>query len=167
MNLIRKPFISKVVLSAGATESNLLKAQKLLEMLTERKAQIIKAGPRRRIPELGVKPGLELGTSVTLRRKEAITILRRLLGAIDNKLTKKQVSSNHFSFGIHEYIDIPDMEYVRDIGVRGFNVTVDFERKGVRVKKKKIKQGKLPSRQHVRPEEIINYMEEHFKTKFD
>lgn len=167
MNPMRTPTITKVVLSAGATGADLVKAQKLLEILTKRKAQIIKAGTKQRIPELGVKPGLELGTRVTLRGEAAIALLRRLLGAIENKLSRKSVASNHFSFGLEEYIDIPDMEYVREIGIRGFNVTVVFERPGVRVKHKKIKRGTLPARQIVSADEIITLMGDTFKTKFE
>lgn len=166
MNVMRKPFISKVVLSAGATGQDLVKAQKLLEILTKRKAQIIKSGPKRRIPELGVKPNMELGTRVTVRGNEGLELLKRLLGAIDNTLSTKSLASNHFSFGIEEYIDIPDMEYVRDIGIRGFNVTVVLERPGLRVKHKKIKRGVLPQRQNIPASEVMHVMEETFKTKF-
>lgn len=167
MNVMTKPQIRRVVLSAGATGQDLVKAKKLLDMLTKKHAHIIKAGPKRRIPELGVKPGLELGTRVTLRGEEALAVLRRLLGAIENTIPKKNVAPNHFSFGIKEYIDIPDMEYIREIGIRGFNTTVVFERPGVRVKHKKIKRGRLPAKQHVSPQEIIDYMGESFKTKFE
>lgn len=167
MNVMKTPNITHVVLSAGATGQDLLKAKRLLDLVSKRKAQIIKSGPKRRIPELGVKPNMELGTRVTLRGKEAVQLLKRLLGAVGNKIRQKSVKENHFSFGIEEYIDIPDMEYVRDIGIRGFNVTVVFERAGVRVKRRKIKRGALPRRQHVSPQEIINYMTEVFKTKFE
>lgn len=164
--VMRKPFISKVVLSAGATGQDLVKAKTLLERLTNKQAQVIKSGANQRIPELGVKPNMELGTRVTLRGKEATNMLKRLLGAIDNILSKKQVASNHFSFGLKEYIDIPDMEYIREIGIRGFNVTVVFERAGVRVKHRKIKRGALPKKQIIPAEEIIEFMEESFKTQF-
>ena len=167
MNVMRKPEIYRVVLSAGATGPELLKAQKLLNVLSGRNAHIIRAGPKRRIPELGVKPDMELGTRVTLRGKDALNLLKRLLGAIDNIVSRSSVQENHFSFGIPEYIEIPDMEYIRDIGIRGFNVTVVFERPGVRVKRRKIKSSKLPKRQHVAPGEIIQYMEDTFKTKFE
>lgn len=164
---MREPFISKVVLSAGATGNDLNKAQRLLEIITKHKAQIIRAGPKRRIPELGVKPGLELGTRVTLRGTEAIALLKRLLGAVENTISQKSLADNHFSFGIEEYIDIPDMEYVREIGIRGFNVTVVFERAGLRVKHKKVKKGQVPARQSVSKEEIIKTMGDTFKTKFE
>ena len=166
-NKMREPFISKIVLSAGATGTDLDKAAKLLEMLSGMKAQIIKSGPRRRIPAFSVKPNMPLGARVTLRRRKAIELLRKLLGAIDNSIDESQIEDNHFSFGIKEYIEIPGVEYVREIGIRGFNVTVVFERAGVRVKRKKIKRGKLPKKQHVTQEEIINYMEENFDTSIE
>lgn len=167
MNVMRQPFIEKVVLSAGATGTDLVKAKKLLEIVSQRKAQIIKAGPRKRIPEFGVKPHLELGTRVTLRGKAALEILTRLLGAVENTIKSKSVQPNHFSFGIEEYIEIPGMEYVREIGIRGFNVTIVFNRPGFRTARKKIKRGTLPVRQLVQPEEIISFMKTTFKTRFD
>jgi len=164
LNPMRKIRLEKVTLSCGATGQDLEKSQKLLEMLTNRKAQINHSGPRTRIPNFNVKPNMPLGTSVTLRKKEATEVLRKLLGAIDNKLSKKQISRNGFSFGIHEYIEIPGVEYKREIGIRGLNVTATFVRAGVRVKRKKIKAGRIPERQYVTPAEIIDYMKEHFKT---
>ena len=87
------------------------------------------------------------------------------MGAIDNQLRVQQIDKNNFSFGIPEYINIPGMKYARDIGIRGFNVTVVFERPGVRVKRRKIKPGRVPAKQHVLPEEIIEFMKKTFKTE--
>lgn len=166
-NVMRKIKLEKVVLSCGATGPDVEKSKKLLELLSGKKAQIIRAGPKRRIPAFSVKPKMEIGTRVTLRGKEAIELLKRLLGAIDNALSEKQIADNGFSFGIHEYIEIPGIEYQREIGIRGLNVTVAFIRPGVRVKRKKIKQGKVPEKQRATPEEIISYMEENFDTEID
>ncbi len=164
-NVMRIPKITRVVLSAGAVDKDLEKAKKLLELVSEKKAQITKSGPRMRIPAFGVKPKMELGTSVTLRKRDAIEVLKKLLGAIDNKLKVSSIDKNNFSFGIPEYINIPGIKYMREIGIRGFNVTVVFERPGLRVKKRKIKTGKVPSKQHVTPEEIMEYMKNTFKTE--
>jgi len=163
-NPMREIRIEKVLLSAGATGNDLEKARKLLEFVSKGKAQILAS--RKRIPEFDVRPGLEVGTRITLRGDKAIELLRRLLGAVDNELLRKQVSDNHFSFGIKEYIEIPGIEYQRDIGIRGFNVTVVFTRRGTRVKMKKIKRGVLPKKQFITKDEIIKYMGEAFKTKF-
>lgn len=164
-NVMRIPKITRLVLSAGAVDKDLEKAKKLLEIISEKKAQITKSGARMRIPAFGVKPKMELGTCVTLRNQEAIEVLRKLLGAIDNKLKISSIDKNNFSFGIPEYINIPGVKYLREIGIRGFNVTVVFERAGTRVKKRRIKTGKVPSRQHVTAEEIADYMKDNFKTE--
>lgn len=162
-NVMRKIKLEKVVLSCGATGPDLEKAKKLLEILTNRKAQ--KIASSKRIPDFGVRPGLEVGTRVTLRGIEAAEILKRLLSAIDNALKKRQIIRNTFSFGIHEYIEIPGIEYQREIGIRGLNVTATFIRAGVRVKQKRLKSGKLPQRQHVTKEEIIDFMKQNFGTE--
>lgn len=162
-NPMRAIKIEKVILSGGATAENLQKEKKLLEILTKRKAQIIAS--KKRIPDFDVRPGLEVGTRVTLRAQAGIEILKRLLSAINNQLKKKQIADNHFSFGVEEYIEIPGIEYQRDIGIRGLNVSVVFVRKGLRVQRKKIKTGRVPKRQQISQKEIIKYMGDVFKTK--
>jgi large subunit ribosomal protein L5 len=163
-NKMRTLKIEKVVLSCGATGERLEKSKKLLEFLTGKKAH--KIASRKRIPDFGVRPGLEVGTRVTLRGKAALEMLRRILTAVDNTLKKKQVAENHLSFGIKEYIEVPGVEYQRDIGILGLNITVDLKRAGARVARRKIKSGKLPKRQHVSKEDVIKFMEENFKTSF-
>ena len=164
-NLMREVRIEKVLLSSGAKPPELEKARKLLELISGAKAQVITS--TKRIPDFNVRPGLEVGTRVTIRGSKALELLKRLLSAINNELDEEQIADNHFSFGIEEYIEIPEMKYQRDIGIRGLNVTVAFVRPGVRVKRKKIKRGKLPKKQRVTKEEIINYMEEHFDTDIE
>ena len=119
------------------------------------------------MPAFGVKPYRPLGARVTLRGNEAVDILKRLLTAVGNYIDEDQITENTFSFGIKEYIEIPGTEYQRDIGIRGLNTTVSFIKPGVRVKRKKIKRGKVPQRQHVSPEEIKLYMEENFSTEIE
>ncbi|MSS75234.1 50S ribosomal protein L5 [Candidatus Pacearchaeota archaeon] len=162
LNPMRKISVEKVVISAGATGDSLTKAHKLLEIISGKKAQIIKSS--KRIPDFDVRPGLEVGTRVTIRNEDAVVLLKRLLSAIDNKLKKKSISDNHFSFGIKEYIEIPGMEYQRDIGIRGLNATVTFARPGLRVQLKKIKGSKVAKVQYVTQDEIIQFMTEGFKT---
>ncbi len=163
-NPMREIRIDKVLLSAGGVEQELAKSKKLLELVSGMKAQVIAS--QKRIPDFNVRPGLEVGTRVTLRGEPAVDVLKRILGAIDNKIKRKSVIDNGLSFGIKEYIDIPGMEYQRDIGIKGFNITVVFSRAGDRVKNRKIKAGKVPKKQYVSAEEIINFMEGRFKTEF-
>ena len=160
---MRKIKIEKVVLSVGGTGDYLEKGVKLLELITEKKpAKMIST---KRIPSWSVRPKLEVGAVVTIR-KNAEEVLKKMLSAIENVLKKKQISENNFSFGVREYIEIPGMEYQREIGIMGFDVTVVFKRTGRRVRLKKIKRGKIPKKQNITKEEIIKFMEENFKTRF-
>lgn len=163
-NPMREVKMEKLVLSIGGLAEELEKGYKLLEMITGKKPA--KTTSRKRIPTFGIRPGLESGAVVTLRGEEKEKLLRRLLAAIDNVIKKKQISENNFSFGIHEYIEIPGLEYSRDIGTRGLDVTVVFKRTGRRVKLRKVKRGKVPQRQMITKEEIIKFMEDNFQTKF-
>lgn len=162
-NPMREIKIEKIVLNIGATGENLEKGVKLLKLLTGKKPA--KRKSKKRIPSLDVRPGLEVGAVVTLR-KNMDEVLKRMLNTNDNTLNKKQISENNFSFGIKEYIEIPGMEYQRDIGIMGFDVTVVFQRMGRRVKLKKMKKGKIPKKQIITKEEIIKFMEDNFQTKF-
>ncbi|MEK6855580.1 MAG: 50S ribosomal protein L5 [Nanoarchaeota archaeon] len=155
--------IEKVILSCSGKDENLAKSKKLLEILSSRKAQIIASF--KRIPDFDVSPGQEVGARVTMRGASGVEMLRRLLGAVDNALKSKQISDNHFSFGIKEYIEIPGVEYHRDLGIRGLTVTVVFARSGLRVQRKKIKSGKVSKKQLISKQEIIKYLEDVFKTK--
>lgn len=162
-NVMRKIRLEKVSLSVGGTADELSKGVQLLKFLTGRNPAKMKS--HKRIPALGVRPGLEIGAVVTLR-KGMEDMLKRLLATNDNTLRKKQVSTNTFSFGVKEYIEIPGIEYQREIGIRGFDVTVTFKRSGRRVKLRKIKKGKVSKKQHISKEEIIKFMEENFNTRF-
>ena len=160
---MREIKIEKVVLSIGATGEDLEKGFKLLKIITNRKPAKMRS--KKRIPSLGVRPGLEVGAVVTIR-KDMDLMLKKMLVAIDNILKKKQMSENNFSFGIKEYLEIPGMEYQRDIGIIGLDVTVVFKRSGRRIKLRKMKKGKVSKRQIISKEEIIKFMEDKFQTKF-
>ncbi len=162
-NPTRKIRIEKVVLSIGGTAEELEKGVKLLGLITGRKPAKMKSN--KRIPTFGVRPKLEVGTVVTVR-KDLNEFLKRMLTAIENRLRRKQISENNFSFGIPEYIEIPGMEYQRDLGVIGLDVTVVFRRMGRKVSQRKIKRGKIPQRQRIPKEEIIKFMEDNFQTEF-
>ena len=88
-NPTRKVRIEKVVLSIGGTAEQLEKGVKLLAMITGRKPAKMKSN--KRIPTFGVRPKLEVGTVVTVR-KDTTEFLKRMLTAIENKLKRKQIS---------------------------------------------------------------------------
>jgi len=160
-NKMQEIEIEKMVLNCGGTGEKLEKSVKLLAMITKRKVCIAKA--RKRIPDFGISPGKENGCKVTIRNKEEIKeLLKRFFAAMDNKIFKKQITTNQLAFGIKEYIEIPGMEYYRDIGILGFETSLVFKRKGKRVINKKIKTGKYPKKQAVTKEEITDFLIKNF-----
>ena len=161
-NKMQEIEIEKMVLNCGGVEDKLEKSIKLLEIISKKKIQIIKSS--KRIPDFGISPGKKSGCKVTLRNKEEIVgLLKRFFAAMDNSVLKRQIADNHASFGIREYIEIPGLEYNRDIGMIGLEFDVSFKRKGKRVKYKKIKKGKYPARQTVTKEEIVEFLKKNFK----
>src|SRR3989344_4158812 len=102
-NVMRQIKIEKIVLSVGGIAEKLEKGAKLIALISKRKPAKMKSN--KRIPSLNVRPGLETGAVVTMR-KDKEELLRKFLVANDNKLNRKQISENNFSFGIKEYIEI-------------------------------------------------------------
>jgi large subunit ribosomal protein L5 len=161
-NPMKEIKLDKVILNIGGVADKLDKGVILLEKVSGKKPVKVKA--TKRIPTWNVRPGLEVGTKVTLRGDDALNMVKKLLPAIDNTLKEKQIQDNCFSFGIHEYIEIPGMEYIREVGIMGFEVTVVFARAGKSVERKKVKRGKA-RRLVVTREEIENYLITKFKTE--
>ncbi len=159
---MRTPKIEKVILNVGGVGEKLEKGFILLQKFSGKKPIKIKA--KKRIPTWGVRPGLELGTKVTIRGPDAEALIKRALPAIGNTIKEKQIRPNFVSFGIPEYIEIPGLEYIREVGIMGFEMTITFVRTGRRVGLKKVKRGKV-RRQDVTVEEITKIMEDKFKTK--
>ena len=161
-NKMKEFRLEKVILNIGAVGEELEKGVILLEKISGKKP--IKVRATKRIPTWSVRPGLEVGVKVTLRGEDAKSMLKKLLPTLDNQLKEKQVQDNFFSFGIHEYIEIPGMDYIREVGIMRFEVTAVFVRPGKHIEKKKVKRGKT-RRLVVNKEEIISYLEQTFKTK--
>lgn len=159
---MREIKLEKLTLNIGGVGEKLDKGVILLQRISGRTPVKVKA--TKRIPTWQVRPGLEVGTKVTLRGEDALELLKKLLPAIDNTLKEKQIQNNFFSFGIPEYIEIPGIEYLREVGIMGLEVTVVFERAGKKVERKKIKRGKT-RRLTITRREIESYLEKNFKTK--
>lgn len=158
LNPMREIEMEKLVLNCGGIDDKLEKAVKLLKMVTvDRKVYQIKS--TKRIPAFGISPGKKSGCKVTIRDKtKIIDLLKRFFAALDNELKKKQITENHVSFGIKEYIEIPGLEYNREIGILGLEASLVFKRNGKRVKLRKIKKGKYPKRQNVTKQEITDFL---------
>src|SRR3989344_1331794 len=166
-NAMRVIAIEKLVLHCGGTEDKLEKSRKLLEKVSESK-KIYTVKSTRRIPAFGISPGKKSGVKITIRNKERIkNLLSRFFSARDKQVSQSSVSSNQFCFGVPEYIEVPGLDYDRDIGIMGFEVMVVFKRKGKRVKMKKLKRGRVPVKQEVTKKEIIDYLTKQYKVEFE
>ena len=159
-NKMSEPKIEKVVLNIGGTDEKIEKGVKLLERFTGKKP--VRRKSNKRIPTLGISPGMEVGCMVTIRGEKAKEILQRLFDAVDNEIREKKITKNSLSFGIDEYIEIPGFEYQRDIGIIGLSVSVSFSKPGKRVEKRKIKKSKMADKQQVSEKEIIKYLKQNF-----
>jgi len=165
-NPMQEIFVEKVILHATTSDQEKLeKYKKLLEYLTGRKPGLTKA--KKRIQTFKIRRGLPIGYKVTLRKKAAIDMLKILLAGIKHKLSKKQVGNGVINFGIKEYILLPGVEYRRDIGILGFDVSVVLAKKGKRVAYRKRCKSKVGKNQLVSKQEAIEFMEKNFGVKFE
>jgi len=168
MNPSRNIKIDKITLNIGAgkDQAKLDKGIKLLKSITN--ANPVKTVTSKRIPGWGLRPGLPIGCKVTLRKKNAIEILKRLLQAKDNNLKESQFDINgNIAFGIEECIDIPGFKYDPEIGIMGLEVCVTLERNGFRIKRRRISKKTIPKSHVITKKEAIEFMQKEFNTKLE
>ena len=168
MNPSRNIKINKVTLNIGAgkDQAKLEKGIILLKSITN--VSPIKTVTSKRIPGWGLRPGLPIGCKVTLRRKNAIEVLKRLIQAKDNNLRESQFDDNgNIAFGIEEYIDIPGVKYDPEIGIMGLEACVTLERNGFRIKRRKISKKKIPKKDTITKQEAIDFMKKEFNIKLE
>ena len=163
MNEIR---IEKINLSIGVGQAGdpLDKATKLIETISGSKA--IRTTTNKRIPTWNVRPGLEVGCLVTLRKNNT-ELFKNLLIAVKNTLKKSQFSGRTFTFGIPEYIDIPSAEYDPEIGIIGLQVSVALERPGYRVMRRSVEKRKVGKKSQITIDEAIQFMKEKFNVEIE
>jgi large subunit ribosomal protein L5 len=146
--------IEKVVVNMGigADPEKMKRAEKVIQLITDSKP--VKTKSSKRIPDWGVRPGLDLGLKVTLRGKKAAEFLKRTLSAKDNQLKGRCFDNNgNFGFGIKEHIDLPEIKYDPKLGIIGFDVLVTLKKRGYRVKQRKVKKTRVGTKQRVSKEE--------------
>lgn len=162
-NLMKRIKIEKITLNMGAGEAGdkLNKAKTIMEKIAESKA--VQTITMKRIPSWGVRPKLPIGCKITLRGKKAELVLTRLLKSKDDKIEEKKFDkSGNFSFGIPEYIDIPNVEYDPSIGIIGLEVAVTLERPGYRIKRRRIKNKKINFKHLIKRDEAIDFVKNKF-----
>lgn len=166
MNTMREIRIEKITLNIGAGKDQvkLEKGINLLKNITG--LNPVKTFTSKRIPEWGLRPGLPIGCKLTLRKDEMKKTITRLLDAKNFRLKESYFdNSGNISFGIHEYIDIPDVKYDPKIGIMGLEVCITLERPGFRIKRRKIKKRKIPKKHRITKQEAIEFMKKNFNVK--
>ncbi len=167
-NPMRKIRIEKVTLNIGAGKDQkmLEKGQTLLKNITGIAPVTTKT--EKRIASWGLRPGLPVGCKLTLRGEDANKLLVRMLEAKDNVLKKNNFDdAGNIAFGVHEYIDIPGVEYDPKIGVIGLQICISLERPGFRIKKKRIRSTKLGKNHKIPQADSIQFMKSTFNISME
>ena len=168
MNVMKDIRIEKLTLNVGAgtDQDKLKKGIKLLKNLTG--IEPVKTITTKRIPTWGVRPGLPIGCKLTIRGKKAQEILKRLLVAKENTLNETCYDKNGtVSFGIKEYIDVPNLEYDTSIGIIGFQASVTLSRPGFRIKKRKNPKTKIGKTHLITKKDAIDYSKKEFNVNVE
>ncbi len=162
-NAMLVPRIEKLTLNVGVGEGGekLEKTIKVMEKLVGTK--VIKTTTIKRIPDFGVRPMTVIGCKTTLRGQKAFDFLKRALEAVGNKLKETQFDeAGNFSFGVKEHIDIPGVKYDPTLGVIGMDVCVTMERRGYRVKKRRLKQTAVGKNHRLKAQDSIEFIKKSF-----
>ena len=166
MNPMKNVEIEKVTLNIGSGKSQerLEKGVKLLKNLTG--VSPVKTVTKKRIPGWGLRPGLPVGCKLTIRKGKVSELIAAFLKAKDNMLNNSNFDNEgNVSFGIHEYIDVPNAKYDPEIGIMGFQVCISLKRKGYRIKNRKQKRKSVPKRHRVTVDDSKQFMEKNFGVK--
>lgn len=162
MNPMKQIRIEKVTLNVGCGGdlAKIEKAKKMLEKITGKKPVVTLSRKR---STFGIAKGKPVGVKVTLRKRDAYEFFKKVLEAIDKTIKKSQLDNDgNINIGIKEYIDLPGIKYDPSIGILGFDVAVTLERPGYRIKRRKVKKGKIGKRHKINKEEVVEWLKKEF-----
>lgn len=156
--------IDKVVVNIGVGQAGerLLKATRVLEMLTKHKP--VTTTSKKTIRDFNIRKGLTIGTKVTLRGKDAEDFLQRALYAREYKVPHYSFDKQgNAYFGVADYTDFKGMKYDPNIGIFGMDVAVVLKKKGgYRLTKRKIGSKKLPNKVRVNRDDAMKFLSEKY-----
>jgi large subunit ribosomal protein L5 len=164
--IMRQAKVQKVVVNIGVGDAGerLVKAQKVLEMLTKHKPKITTAKVTNR--DLGVREGMPIGCKVTLRGDEAEKFLTRALSTRERRIASYSFDrEGNLSFGVPDYTDFDGMRYDPEIGIFGMDVSVVIQRPGYRVTQRRVMKRRLPKEHRMTREEAIVFMKQKFNAE--
>jgi large subunit ribosomal protein L5 len=158
--------IEKVVVNIGVGEAGdkLVKAQKVLELVTRQKS--VQTLSHQAVRDWGVRRNMPIGTRVTLRGRSAEDFLKRALTIRNNRLPAYSFDPRgNFSFGVPDYTDFEGMKYDPEIGVFGMDVSVSLQRPGFRVTRRRVRAARIPARHRITRPEGIQFIKDRFGTE--
>jgi len=160
---MREIRIEKVVVNIGVGEAGekLVKAQKVLELVTKRKS--VQTLSHRAVRDWGVRKNMPIGAIVTLRGPEAEAFLKEALAIRNNRLPAYSFDPRgNFSFGITDYTDFSGMKYDPEIGVFGMDVGVSLMRPGWRVARRSVRPRRISAHHRVTRADGMRFMKDRF-----
>ena len=163
---MREIRIEKVVVNIGVGEAGekLVKAQKVLDLVTKRKS--VQTLSHHAVRDWGVRKNMPIGARVTLRGPEADEFLKRALSIRNNRLPGYSFDPRgNFSFGVSDYTDFEGMKYDPEIGVFGMDIAVSLKRPGWRVARRTVKPRPIPSHHRISRDEGIRFIRDQFKVE--
>lgn len=165
-NPMREVRIAKVTVNIGVGEAGekLRKAEKVIEQLTGQKP--IKTIAKVTNRDFGIRKKMPIGCKVTLRKDRAKEFLKKALWVRNYKIPDWSFDEEgNLSFGIAEHTEFEGMKYDPEIGIFGMDVCITFERKGHRIKRRRIAKKKIPKRHRVTKEDAIEYLKKEFNVE--
>lgn len=150
--------IGKVTLNVGCGDDpqKIEKAKILFKKLTEQEPVVTES---KRRSTFGMPKGKPIGVMVTLRKKKAEEFFKAVLQSLGNKIKSSQLDNDgNISIGIKEYIDLPSIKYMHDVGMLGLDVAVSLERPGYRIKRRRIQKKDIPKKHKINKEDTINWL---------
>ncbi len=164
MSKMRMIRIDKAVINMGVGEGGekLIRAEKVMEMLTSRKP--VRTISRTTNKDLGLREGMPIGCKLTLRGKEAEDFIKKAFWVKENRIADYSFDNEgNFSFGVNDYTDFEGMRYDPQIGIFGLDISVTLVRQGKRIALRKRQQRRLPQKQRISKDEGKNFAMNKFK----
>jgi len=165
-NPIRTPRIAKITVNIGVGEAGekLKKAETVLQGVTGQKP--VQTLSKSTIKDWGIRKLMPLGCKVTLRDEAAEKFLIAAFKIRENRLAAYSFDAQgNFSFGVPDHTLFEGQKYDPNVGIFGMDICVTMKRPGFRIKDRRVRQRKIPSRHFISGEETAKFLADNFKVE--